>query len=79
MADWEDASEGPNTMHDTWVHDLRHRLRVVVSDDDEGPQRPAYYWLIEDVEGHKVTDGWAGSVKQAETDALTEAKGMLNG
>jgi hypothetical protein len=70
MTEWGDASEGPNSLRDTWIGGLH----VIVSDDDEGPQRPAYYWLIEDDDGRKVEDGWTGSPEQSEREAVKAAE-----
>lgn len=71
LIDWQDASEGPNSLRGAWIGDYYY---AIVSDDDEGPMSPAFYWRVENYYTQKIDEGWAGSVEQAEKDAVQAAR-----
>ena len=66
--EWEDASTATYTAERATVGG--HVVSVCL--DDEGPLRPAFYWDID----NREVDGWAGSVRQARTDAVRTARAM---
>ena len=66
--DWRDASTATYNAEALAVGGLV----VTVSLDDEGPLRPAFFWLIED-DGVRVAEGWEPSVERARVQSTTHA------
>lgn len=70
MTNWEDANMANYSAESTTINGRT----VTVCLDDEGPITPAFYWDIRNLDGVKVTDGWARSVKRAKQDAVRLAQ-----
>ena len=66
--DWVDTSSATYTTESTTVDGYV----VTVCLDDEGPLRPAFFWLIEKA-GTRVAEGWEPSVADARTTSLRHA------
>lgn len=73
MSSWRDSSSKNYSSESIEVNGYQ----VTVCLDDEGPIRPAYYWIVER-EGKKVVDGWSPSISHARSHALSKEILLVN-
>lgn len=71
LMEWRDSSQSSYSSESVEVNGYQ----VTVCLDDEGPIRPAFYWIIER-EGKMIADGWSPSVSDARSSSLSHVSGL---